>query len=125
MIDIREIEESVLIETNDFNMPLQNLYNEILVRGKTMPEPDVRAYTSRIIGSMVAEGLVTLVKSRYHQEDDDVYSFESSRDCTPEENDLMMKEPGRWEETDVFSPTDVFELAITEKGRERLDQYVC
>ena len=122
MIDIREIEESVLIEANDFNMPIQNLYNEILVRGKTLPEPDVRTFTSRIIGSMVVEGLVTLVKSRYHREDADVYSFESSRDCTPEETDLMIKEPGRWDEMDVFSPTEVFELAITEKGRERLDR---
>ena len=51
MINIRETEESVLIEANDFNMPVQNLYNEILVRGKTMPEHEVRAFTSRIIGS--------------------------------------------------------------------------
>jgi hypothetical protein len=120
MINISETEESVLIETNDFNMPVQNLYNEILVRGKTMPEHEVRAFTSRIIGSMVLEGLVTLVKTTYRQEDADVYAAESTRDCIPEEVDLIMKEPDRWEEMDAFSITDTFELAITEKGRERL-----
>ncbi|HOD15959.1 MAG TPA: hypothetical protein PK307_00845 [Spirochaetota bacterium] len=124
MINIRETEESVLIEANDFNMPVQNLYNEILVRGKTMPEHEVRAFTSRIIGSMVLEGLVTLVKTRYRQEDTDVYAAESTRDCTPEEAGLILKEPDRWEEMDVFSITDTFELAITDKGRDRLDHFL-
>jgi hypothetical protein len=120
MISIREMEESVLIETNDFNMPVQNLYNEILVRGKSMPEHEVREFTSRIIGSMVLEGLLTLARTRYRQEDIDLYAAESTRDCTPEETDLILKEPERWEEMEVFSLTDAFELAITEKGRERL-----
>lgn len=123
MIDIRELEESVLIEANDFNMPVQNLYNEILVQGKTMPQQEVRSFASRIIGSMMLEGLVTLVKTRYRQEDTDIYTAESTRDCTPEEADLILKEPERWEEMDAFSITDTFELAITDKGRERLDQY--
>ena len=120
MINIREMEESVLIETNDFNMPVQNLYNDILVQGKRMPEQEVREFTSRIIGSMVLEGLLTLARTRYRQEGIDLYAAESTRDCTPEETDLILKEPERWEEMEVFSLTEAFELAITEKGRERL-----
>ncbi len=120
MINIREMEESVLIETNDFNMPVQNLYNEILIRCKRMPEHEVREFTSRIIGSMVLEGLLMLARTRYRQEDIDLYAAETTRDCTPEETDLILKEPERWEEMEVFSLTEAFELAITEKGRERL-----
>ena len=122
MIDIREIEEGVLIESDEFNMPVQQLYNDIIVRGKSVSEKDARAFASRIIASMVLEGLVKLVKTRYRKVDSDTFATESTRYCTPEEALVIMKEPERWAETEVFSLTDAYELAITEKGRERLYQ---
>ncbi|HNR88148.1 MAG TPA: hypothetical protein PKM65_07395 [Spirochaetota bacterium] len=120
MIDIKGIEEGVLIETREFNMCIQNLYNDIKVGGKNLSDEEVRRFTCNVIGSMVTEGLVRLVKTTYLQEDEDVYSYESERDLTPEETDLILKEPERWEEENVFSPADVYELVITGKGRARI-----
>jgi hypothetical protein len=120
MIDIRDIEEGVLIEADDFNMPVHNLYNDIVVRGRNISEKDARAFASRIISSMALEGLISLVKTCYRKEDEDCYAPVSTRDCTPDEALLIMKEPEKWEEKDVFSHTEAYELAITEKGREKL-----
>jgi len=122
MIDINGIEESVLIEAQDFNMPVLQLYNEISVRNKSLSESDARSLASRIIGAMVAEGLVTLVRGTYREIDEDCYSLETMRDLSPEETDLILKRPDRWEEKDVFSLTETYELAITERGTKRLDR---
>ncbi len=120
MVDIKDIEEGVLIETNDFNMSVQNLCNDIMVRGRGMPGEEVRKFASNIIASMVAEGLISLVKTTYVQEDEDLFSPESERELTHEEMDLILKQPEKWEEKEVFSPTEVYEMVITEQGRERL-----
>ncbi len=122
MIDIREVEEGVLIETGDFNMCMQNLYNEIKFLGKDISDGEARRFTCSIIGSLVTQGLVTLVKSTYLQKEEDLYELESERGCTDEELDFLLKEPERWEEMNVFSLTEVYELAITEKGRLRLEE---
>lgn len=124
MIDINEIEEGILIETEDFNMGIENLYNDIKVRGKNLSDDDARRTTCSIIGSMVLQGLSALVKSRYRLEDDDLYEFQSQRDLTPEERELILTKPELWEENGVFSMTEVYELAITDKGREKLTEIV-
>jgi hypothetical protein len=124
MVDIRDFEESVLIETNDFNMPIHQLYAEIRVRHRSMPEPEVRALTSRIIGSMIVEGLITLARATYREIENDLYQQESIRELTQDESDLILKRPDRWEEMDVLSLTDTYEMAITDRGREQLDLYL-
>jgi hypothetical protein len=120
MIDIREIEESILIETNDFSWPIHQVYNEIMVSGKSISQEDAMRLTSMVIGSMVTEGMVTLVKATYREEDEDIYARESERSLTPEETDLILRQPDRWEEADALSLTESYELVITEAGRARL-----
>ncbi len=120
MVDINDIEEGVLIETNDFNLSVQNLCNDIMVRGRDMSQEEVRKFASNIIGSMVTEGLITLVKTNYVQEDEETFSPDSERELSPEEMDLILKHPEKWEEEGVFSPAEVYEMVITEQGRERL-----
>jgi hypothetical protein len=122
MIDIKGIEEGVLIETNDFNMPIRQLYTDIRVQEKSMSEQDVCSLACSIIGSMLLEGLIRLVRATYREQKDEIYVLEAVRDLTPEETDLILKEPHRWEKTDVFSLTEPYELAITDRGREQLER---
>ncbi|MBN2159083.1 MAG: hypothetical protein JW807_06790 [Spirochaetes bacterium] len=122
MINIVEIEEGILIEAGDCNVSILQVYNDIITRGKNLSRADALKCTSNIIGSMIAEGLVRPVRSRYRREEEDLYAFESERDLTPDEMSLILKEPARWDALEVFSPTEVFELAITDRGMKRLDQ---
>jgi hypothetical protein len=126
MIDIRDIQEGILIEANDLKVPVRQVYNDIKVQGRGLSDEDCRNFASNLIGLMVCEGLVKLVKlkSRKVDSNDDeyftFYEFESERGLTQEEVKLILKEPGRWEEMDVFSLTESYLLVITKKGRKEL-----
>jgi hypothetical protein len=126
MIDIRDIQEGILIEARDFRIPVGEVYNEVMARGKGMSNEDCLNFTSNIIGLMVIEGLVKLIKTKSRKvdsDDDDLitcYEFESESGLTPEETKLILKEPGRWEEMNVFSLSEAYMLAITKKGRKEL-----
>jgi len=126
MFDMRDIQKGILVNANDLRIPVRQVYNGIKAQGRSLSDKDCRSLASDIIGSMVSEGLVKLVKMRSRKVDsnDDkyfsFYEFESERGLTPEETKLILKEPGRWKEMDVFSMTEAYLLAITKKGRKVL-----
>ncbi len=117
---ISGIEEGILIEANDFNVPVLMVYNDVLVQNMEMPKEDIYSQASLVIGAMVTEGLVELVMTHHRKVMDDLYSPLHERYLTHEEVDLILNHPERWDDEDVFSFINTYQLKITEKGRETL-----
>jgi hypothetical protein len=129
MFDTRDIQEGILIEAKDLRIPVREVYNGVKAQRRGLSDKDCRSLASNIIGSMVSGGLVKLVrmKSRKLGSSDNkffsCYEFESERGLTPEETKLILKEPERWKEMDVFSMTEAYLLAMTRKGRKLLKRH--
>lgn len=119
---ISEIEDLILIEANDFNVPVQNVFNDVWMTNKSLNREEAYKLTSSVIGSMVAEGLVELVMTHHIAEREDVFSPFAERYLKHEEIELILKHPELWDEKDVFSFTDTYQLKITEKGRDVFEQ---
>jgi hypothetical protein len=117
MINVKDIEEGVMIEVNEFNYPLSNLVNDVTIAGKDLSRSEVYKYASNIAASLFMEGFIKLQKSSYKQTGDDSYELISSRDLTAEEIDYIVKGSEKWDEDTIMSEDDVFELSVTEKGR--------
>ncbi len=120
MIDINELEEGVLIEANDFNVPIQNLINDVTVRGRDLDKAEIYKLACNITGSLVIQNYVSVVKTQYKQEQENVYAPLSSADLSRPELDAFLAHPEKWDEMGVFSETEPIELHITEKGRDYL-----
>jgi hypothetical protein len=124
MKGIEELEEMILIETNDFDYPIGNVRNDVYMRNQELSENELFEAMSSFIGSMVAEEYVTLKMKEYrkHSDYEDAFELVSERDATKEESDLILKQPELWTEKDVFSCFNVIELSILPKGREKLEK---
>ena len=120
MIDINEIEEGVLIEASEFNYCIENLVNDITARGKGLSREEIYRFACNIIGSLLARGLVKLVRTTCKEVEEDLYDRVSERELTDEELDLILQKPDKWDERDVFSITEVYEMSITGEGRKAL-----
>ena len=120
MINIMEIEEAVLIEAEDSGQNVGNLVTEIRFRDRKLGYGEACRFACSIIGSLVAEGLITVIKTEYIQEDEDSYAPVISTELTKEELDKFVSNPDKWDEMKVFSDTLPFELRATGKGRERI-----
>jgi hypothetical protein len=117
MIQMKEIEEGVMIEVNEFAYPLSNLINDVTIAGKELTKEEVYKYASNIAASLFMEGYVKLQKSTYEQTDDQSYQLISSRELTEEEADYILKGSDNWDEETIMAVDDVFELTVTEKGK--------
>ncbi len=117
MINIKDIEEGVMIEVNEWNYPLSNLVSDITITGKGLSEKDIYKYTSNITASLCMEGYIKLQKTEYRETSRGSYEPVSSRDLTEEETDYILKNPDKWDEETIMDPESVFEFAVTEKGR--------
>ncbi len=120
MIDINKLEEGVLIEANDFNTGISQLVNDIAVQDRRMSRNEIYKLACNIIGSLVVQNYVTVIKTKYKRVDEDIYNKISSSDVSEEEMEIILKHPEKWDEMDVFSKTATIELRITDKGREYL-----
>ncbi|MCP4138416.1 MAG: hypothetical protein GY754_46065 [bacterium] len=120
MIDIQELEEGVLIEAGDFNMGIQQLIADITVRYRDLSKEEIYKLACNVIGSLVVQEFVTVIKTTYKETGDDIFSPVSNADVSGDELDTFLKEPAKWDELDVFSKTETFELKITEAGRNSL-----
>ncbi|HNW30548.1 MAG TPA: hypothetical protein PKN50_18880 [Spirochaetota bacterium] len=120
MIDIMEIEGAVLIEADDFGLNVGNLVTEIQFRDKKLGHGDACRFACAVIGSLVEEGLITVIKTEYVMKDEDFYVPVVSREVSKEELNGFIRNPDKWVEMKVFSDTFPFELRTTEKGREKL-----
>ncbi len=117
MIDIKEIEEGVMIEVQEWNYPLSNLINDIRIADKGLTIKEAYRYASLITGSLLTQGLITIQKGTYENSGGDSFTFVSGRDLTEEEIEHILKEPEKWSEEEIQSFEDVYELAVTDKGR--------
>ncbi len=117
MINIKDIEEGVMVEVNEWNYPLSNLVNDVTVIGKELPENEVYKYASNIVASLCTEGYIKLQKTEYRETPGGSYEPVSSRDLTEEETDYILKQSDKWDEETIMDPESVFEFAVTEKGR--------
>ncbi len=117
MINIKDIEEGVMIEVNEFNYPLGNLINDVIIAGKGLTEKEVYKYASNIAASLFMDGYIKFQKSSYEQTGDDSYQLISSRELNEEEINYLLKGSDNWDEKTIMSPDEVFEFSVTEKGR--------
>ncbi len=122
MIDIMDIEESILIEADDFGRSVGNLVAEIQFRDKDLSYRDTCRFACTVIGSLMTEGLIKVIKTEYKLEDEDYYTPVKSTDLPEEELDRFLKNPDQWDEMNVFSDMLPFELRTTGKGREKLEK---
>ncbi len=120
MVDINELEEGVLIEANDFNMPIQNLINDIMVRCRDLGRTDIYKLACNIIGSLALQNYVIIVKTLYNCEEEDIYTALSSAELPKSALDAFLACPEKWDEMGVFSEKEPLELKITQKGRDYL-----
>lgn len=120
MIDINKLEEGVLIEANDFNMGIRQLISDITVQYRHMDQVEIYKLACNVIGSLVIQNYVSVIKTQYTCEQEDLYAPISSADLPKKELDLFLAHPEKWDEMGVFSKTEPVELRITEKGRDYL-----
>lgn len=122
MINIMDMEEAVLIEADDFGLSVGNLVTEIQFRDDTLGFRDACKFACAVIGTLITEGLIAVIKTEYKQEEEDIYIPVKSIDLSEEELDRFIKNPGQWDDMKVFSDTTPFELRTTEKGSGRLEE---
>jgi len=120
MIDINKLEEGVLIEANDFNMGIRQLISDITVQYCHIDQVEIYKLACNVIGSLVIQNYVSVIKTQYKCEQEDLYAPISSADLPKKELDLFLTQPEKWDEMGVFSKTEPIELRITEKGRDYL-----
>lgn len=117
MLNIKEIEESVMIEVNDWNYPLSNLIADVTVLGDGLSREEINKYASNIAASLYVEGYITFQKAVYQNNQDDSYEFVSARDLTDEEIDYILIKSEAWDDNEILSFENVYEFVITEKGK--------
>jgi len=120
MIDINELEMGVLIEADDFNYPVNNLMNDVTVRGKNLDRDEVYRTACSIIGSLYVQGYITIVRTAYQDEGDDLYTPLATTELAGDELDTFLKHPEKWDDMEVFSKTATVEMKITDRGRDYL-----
>lgn len=133
MIDIQRIEEDVIIEANDFNMPLTELVNTIAYTNRGLSTDEVYKNASRIIGSMLKQEQVELVRTVFKDNGNDTFTPLSEHQLSEKESNIVLKQSEKWDDKDILSFTNVFQLKITDKGRERFKiifkkcngQFIC
>ena len=120
MVDINELEQGVLIEANDFNMPVQNLINDISVKDRDLDHDEIYKLACNVIGSLVIQSYVSVVRTRYKFEEEDIYTPIGSVDLPKKELETFLSRPDKWDEMKIFSDTEPVELCITDRGRDYL-----
>jgi hypothetical protein len=120
MIDINDLEQGVLIEANDFDTGIRQLINDITVQYRDMDQTEIYKLACNVIGSLVTQNYVSVIRTRYECEQEDLYKRISCADLSEHELNLFLTRPDKWDEMEVFSNTAPIELRITEKGRDYL-----
>ena len=119
-IDIKEIEEGVLIEANDFNMGIHQLVNDILVKNRSMSKKEVLDIAGDVISSLTGKGFIKVIITKYREESEYLYTPVSHEELSEKELENLLKSTDKWDEMGVFSKIDRYELCITDKGSEYL-----
>ena len=101
MINIKDIEEGILIEAGDFNYSVINVVSDVKSQSSDMSNEEVLKTACNIIASLVLEGYIKIVKTKYKEEEEGVYSPISTDPLDNETLDLFMKNPDKWEEMGV------------------------
>lgn len=118
MKSFTSFEEDVLIEANYCNYPVEILCKNIHVKYPDLSCDELYRWISSVIASMMHEGLIELVMTHYCIREGDFSTPMAERYLNHQELELILKHPEKWDENNVFSITDTYQLKITDKGKE-------
>lgn len=135
MIDTQMLEEEVLIEAAYAPWPLWQVVQEVQYRNKELAVNDVYTWTSNIISSLIADGLVELRFLILKKEGDvnlpeneadfeGFYSVESEKKLDPDETASLLRETEKWEEMNILSETTPCVIAATRKGVDHYNREI-